>query len=165
MDDWNAIPVQASGSCQVNRPGGVLRPTLVSSNGYGARRWVAIAVIGFVLTALGWAQNALADSGQAQTTQPEIKTKHSKAKKPEPSPGRQVANGTGNIAGGAGKGVGDLATGTGRGAADLATLHPIDAAGSVGKGAAGAGKEVAVGTTKGTGKVVKGVGRGIKHIF
>ncbi|MBV8828045.1 MAG: hypothetical protein JO108_02335 [Acidobacteriaceae bacterium] len=157
-----------SDSCQVNRPGNVLRPTVVSSNGFGGRRWVAIAGIGFGLAALGWAQNAPADSGRAQTTQTtqaETKTKHSKAKKPEPSPGRQVANGTGNIAGGAGKGAGDLAKGTGKGAADLATLHPIDAAGSVGKGAAGAGKDVAVGTTKGTGKVVKGIGRGIKHIL
>jgi hypothetical protein len=76
-----------------------------------------------------------------------------------------VANGTGNIAGGAGKGAADAAKGAGKGAADLATLHPIDAAGSVGKGAGSAGKDVGVGTVKGTGKIAKGIGRGIKHLF
>jgi hypothetical protein len=63
------------------------------------------------------------------------------------------------------EGAGNLAAGTGKGAADLVTLHPVDAAASVGKGGVSAGKDVAVGTTKGTGKVVKGVGKGIKHIF
>jgi hypothetical protein len=45
------------------------------------------------------------------------------------------------------------------------TLHPVDAAGAVGKGGASAGKNVAVGTTKGTGKIVKGTGKLIKKPF
>ena len=65
----------------------------------------------------------------------------------------------------AAKGAGSLAAGTGKGAVDLVTLHPIDAAASVGKGGVTAGKDVAVGTTKGSAKIVTGIGKGIKHIF
>jgi hypothetical protein len=45
------------------------------------------------------------------------------------------------------------------------TLHPLDAAGNVGKGAAVAGKDVGVGAVKGTGKIAKGTGRGIGKLF
>jgi hypothetical protein len=48
---------------------------------------------------------------------------------------------------------------------DLVTLHPVRAAGSVGKGAVGAGKNVTVGTAKGTGKIARGVGKAIKHVL
>jgi hypothetical protein len=106
--------------------------------------------------------------GQSDTSRNST-AQHQKTKKEKthtaPSPGRQVANGTGNVAGGAGKGAGDLAKGGAKGAGDLVTLHPIDAGVSVGKGAAGAGKDVAVGTTKGTAKITKGIGRAIKHLF
>jgi hypothetical protein len=61
--------------------------------------------------------------------------------------------------------VGNVAAGTGKGAVDLVTLHPINAAGAVGTGAAKGGKNIAVGAAKGTGKIVKGTGRAIKHIF
>ena len=44
-------------------------------------------------------------------------------------------------------------------------LHPVDAAGAVGKGGASAGKNMAVGTAKGTGKIVKGTGKLIKKPF
>lgn len=81
------------------------------------------------------------------------------------SAGGEIASGSGDIGKGAVKGAGSLASGTGKGAVDLVTLHPIDAAASVGKGGVFAGKNVAVGTTKGTGKIVKGVGKGVKHIF
>jgi hypothetical protein len=81
------------------------------------------------------------------------------------SAGGEVASGSGDIGKGAAKGAGNLASGAGKGAVDLVTLHPINAATSVGKGGVSAGKDVAVGTTKGTGKIVKGVGKGIKHIF
>ena len=76
------------------------------------------------------------------------------------SAGGDVASGSGDIGKGAAKGVGNLASGTGKGAVDLVTLHPIDAAASVGKGGVSAGKDVAVGTTKGTGKIAKGIGKG-----
>src|SRR5579872_6150246 len=65
-----------------------------------------------------------------------------------PSPGRQVANGAGNIGVGAAKGAGDLAKGGAKTAGNLVTLHPIDAAASAGKGALAAGKDVGVGTLK-----------------
>ena len=81
------------------------------------------------------------------------------------SAGGEMASGTGDIGKGAAKGAGNLAAGAGKGAVDLVTLHPIDAAASVGKGGVSAGKNVGVGTVKGTGKIVKGVGKGVKHIF
>ncbi|HTZ89236.1 MAG TPA: hypothetical protein VMA71_02785 [Alloacidobacterium sp.] len=81
------------------------------------------------------------------------------------SAGGEVASGSGDIGKGAAKGAGSLAAGTGKGAVDLVTLHPIDAAASVGKGGVSAGKNVAVGTTKGTAKIATGIGKGIKHIF
>lgn len=122
--------------------------------------------IACTLLALGLAISALGQSAADQSSTVETrKSKTVHKDKTQPSAGRQVANGTGNIAGGAGKGAADAAKGAGKGAADLATLHPIDAAGSVGKGAAGAGKDVGVGTVKGSGKIAKGIGRGIKHLF
>jgi hypothetical protein len=86
-------------------------------------------------------------------------------RKAEPGAGRQVANGAGNIGAGAAKGAGHLAVGTAKGVADLATLHPVDAAVSVGKGAGAAGKDVTVGTAKGGYKMTKGIARGIKKLF
>jgi hypothetical protein len=62
-------------------------------------------------------------------------------------------------------GVGQAAKGVGKGAGDLVTLHPLNAAGNVGKGAVVGTKDVGVGAAKGTGKVVKGTGKAIKHIF
>jgi hypothetical protein len=124
-------------------------------------KMIACALVVFSLALSAPAQSNTDQSSTTQTRKEKVVRKD----KTQPSPGRQVANGTGNIAGGAGKGAADAAKGAGKGAADLATLHPIDAAGSVGKGAAGAGKDVGVGTVKGTGKIAKGIGRGIKHLF
>ncbi len=85
---------------------------------------------------------------------------------PQPrSPGGDVGSGAGDIGKGTAKGTGAAAKGVGKGAGDLVTLHPVDAAGNVGKGAAVAGKDVGVGAAKGTGKVAKGTGRGIGKIF
>ena len=85
---------------------------------------------------------------------------------PQPrSPGGDVGSGAGDIGKGTAKGTGAAAEGVGKGAGDLVTLHPVDAAGNVGKGAAVAGKDVGVGAGKGTGKVAKGTGRGIGKIF
>ncbi len=83
----------------------------------------------------------------------------------EPGPGRQVANGAGNIAAGAAKGAGHLVVGTAQGAADLVTLHPVTAAATLGKGAGTAGKDVAIGTAKGSYMIGKGIARGIKKLF
>jgi len=129
------------------------------------RKFTVASTFLMAFAVAGWSQNTTTDQAN-QTSQTQTANKKVKKNgKPEPSAGRQVANGTGNVAGGAGKGAGDLAKGTGKGAADLVTLHPIDAAGSVGKGAVGAGKDVSVGAAKGSGKIVKGIGRGIKHLF
>lgn len=77
----------------------------------------------------------------------------------------EMGAGVGTAAAGTAKGAGEAAKGVGKGAGDLVTLHPIDAAGSVGKGAVTGGKDVTVGAAKGTGKVARGVGRVFKKIF
>ena len=81
------------------------------------------------------------------------------------SPGGDVGSGAGDIGKGAGRGAGNLAKGTGKGAVDLITLHPVNAAGAIGRGGVSAGKNIGVGAAKGTGKIAKGTGRAIKHIF
>ncbi|MBV9154623.1 MAG: hypothetical protein JO097_00040 [Acidobacteriaceae bacterium] len=119
---------------------------------------ITFAFAAIVLAAPSWSQ-----SSTDQTTVAQQKTV--KTKKNGRSAGGDVASGTGDIGKGAAKGAGSAAEGVGKGAVDLATLHPIDAATSVGKGGVTAGKDVAVGTTKGSAKIVKGIGRGIKHLF
>jgi hypothetical protein len=85
--------------------------------------------------------------------------------KPHRGAGAEIGSGAGDIGRGTAKGAGNLAKGTGKGAVDLVTLHPINAATSVGKGAGAAGKDVGVGAAKGTGKIGKGIGKGIKKLF
>ena len=80
-------------------------------------------------------------------------------------PGKEIGSGAGDIGKGAAKGAGNLAKGTGKGALDLVTLHPVNAAASVGKGAAVGGKDVGVGAAKGTGKIGKGIGKAFKKLF
>jgi hypothetical protein len=53
----------------------------------------------------------------------------------------------------------------GKGAVDAVTLHPLNAVGDVGTGAAKAGKDVTVGSAKGVGKIGKGVGHAFRKIF
>jgi hypothetical protein len=79
--------------------------------------------------------------------------------------GKEIGSGAGDIGTGVAKGAGNLAKGTGKGAVDLVTLHPINAATSVGRGAAVGGKDVAAGTVKGTGKIGKGIGKAFKKLF
>jgi hypothetical protein len=98
-------------------------------------------------------QNVLAQNPQTQTPPPGH------------SAGDEVGSGTGDIGKGAAKGTGAAAEGVGKGAGDLVTLHPVEAAGNVGKGAADTGKDVGVGAAKGTDKIAKGTGHGIGKIF
>ena len=143
-----------------------MQPVAVSNRLRNVTKTSALRTLGCAVLLSGLALDVSAQSAVDQTQTTEVtKQKSVRKQKSQPSPGRQVANGTGNIAGGAGKGAADAAKGAGKGAADLATLHPIDAAGSVGKGAASAGKDAGVGAAKGSGKIVKGIGRGIKHLF
>jgi hypothetical protein len=78
---------------------------------------------------------------------------------------RDVGSGAGDIGKGAAKGAGSAAKGTGKAAADLVTLHPINAATDLGKGAVSTGKNVGVGGAKGTAKILKGTGKAIKHVL
>ena len=100
---------------------------------YSKLRFVA-----FLLFALAVAAPSRAASDQSSTANP--KSGHTQKK--GRSPGGDVASGTGDIGKGAAKGAGNLAVGAGKGAVDLVTLHPIDAAASVGKGGVVAGKDV-----------------------
>jgi hypothetical protein len=118
------------------------------------------------ILSLGLLAFAVSAYGQNHSTStPHEATTQSPVQKQGRSAGGDIGSGSGDIGKGAGKGAGNLAKGTGKGAADLTTLHPVDAAGAVGKGGASAGKNVAVGTAKGTGKIVKGTGKAIKKIF
>jgi hypothetical protein len=101
------------------------------------------------LVVCGWSQ----DADHAQ------KTEHRRGA------GKEIGSGAGDIGKGTAKGAGHLAAGTGKGALDLVTLHPVNAAGALGKGAGAAGKDAGVGAVKGTGKIGKGLGKAIKHIF
>src|SRR3982074_2685780 len=74
-----------------------------------------------------------------------------------------VGTGAGDIGKGAAKGAGSAAKGTGKAAVDLVTLHPINAATDLGKGAVSTGKNVGVGTVKGGAKILRGTGKAIKH--
>ena len=76
-----------------------------------------------------------------------------------------AGSGAGDIGKGAAKGVGSAAKGTGKAAADLVTLHPINAATDLGKGAANTGKNVGVGAIKGSAKIFKGAGKAIKNLL
>jgi hypothetical protein len=74
-------------------------------------------------------------------------------------------SGAGDIGKGVAKGAGGAARATGSAAVDLATLHPVNAATDLGKGAVGTGKGVCVGAVKGTGKIVQGTGKALRHLF
>lgn len=101
------------------------------------------------LVVCGWSQQP--DSSQAH--------KHHRGA------GKEIGSGAGDIGKGTAKGAGHLAAGTGKGALDLVTLHPIDAASSVGKGAGRAGIDAGTGAVKGTAKIGKGIGKAIKKLF
>jgi hypothetical protein len=103
----------------------------------------------------------LATCAFAQTAE----TRDSKSKAHNRGSKHDVSSGVGDIGKGAGRGAASAAKGTGKAAADLVTLHPVNAAADLGKGAVGAGKNVGVGTVKGTGKIIKGTGKAIKHLF
>ena len=100
-------------------------------------------------------------SAFAQTTD----TRDAKSKAHNKRSKHDIISGVGDIGKGAGRGAISAAKGTGKAAGDLVTLHPINAATDLGKGAAGVGKNVGVGTVKGTGKIIKGTGKAIKHLF
>ena len=87
------------------------------------------------------------------------------AQKRERGPGGEIGSGAAAIGKGTAKGAGHLAMGAGKGAADLVTLHPVDAAASVGKGAGAAAKDVGTGAVKGGVRITKGAGKGLKKIL
>lgn len=105
----------------------------------------------------------LAQSDPGAQRQPQHQTQtHGQS---HPGAVHEMGVGVATTALGTAKGLGAAAKGVAIGAVDLVTLHPIDAAVSVGKGAVIGGKDLTVGAVKGTGKVALGVGRGFKNIF
>ena len=127
------------------------------------KRFIALLALAFAICG----QNAPGQNSQTQPPpRPTDKSQPSTEQQPhQGSPGGDVGRGAGDIGKGTAKGAGAAAKGVGKGAGDLVTLHPLDAAGNVGKGAAVAGKDVGVGAAKGTGKIAKGTGRGIGRLF
>jgi len=122
------------------------------------KRWINCTVwLAALLSFPAWAQ-----SGSDQNPGTD---QHQQNRKHERGPAREIGAGAGTAVAGGAKAVGAAAKGTAKGVGDLVTLHPIDAATSVGKGAAYAGKDVTVGAVKGTGKVAKGIGGVFKKIF
>jgi hypothetical protein len=126
---------------------------------------LSIALLAFALVFCG--PDATGQNGQSQAPQQPADASHpSAAQQPhQDSAGGDVGKGAGDIGKGTAKGAGAAAEGVGKGAGDIVTLHPAEAAGNVGKGAAVAGKDVGVGAAKGTGKIAKGTGRGIGKLF
>ena len=88
-----------------------------------------------------------------------------RASKKHTSAKHDVGSGAGDVGKGVAKGAGSAAKGVGKTASDLVTLHPINAAADLGKGAVNTGKNVGVGAVKGTGKMVRGAGKAIKQIL
>ncbi len=117
-------------------------------------RSLLFAIICAASLALAQTSSLPEDSGR---TQADAKV-HTSAK-------HDVGSGAGDIGKGVAKGAGSAAKGTGKAAADLVTLHPINAATDLGKGAAKTGKNVGVGAAKGTGKILKGTGKALRHLF
>src|SRR5450755_2562508 len=108
----------------------------------------------------------LAGIAFAQTSSPAQASDGAAAnRKSHTSAKHDVGSGAGDIGKGVGKGAGSAAKGTGKAVGDLVTLHPINAATDLGKGAAGTGKNIGTGAVKGTGKMLKGAGKAIKHLF
>src|SRR6266702_1522891 len=99
----------------------------------------SLALLAFGLSAYGQNQSA---SPENQAPNQPAATTQSAPQKQGRSAGGDIGSGSGDNGKGAGKGAGNLAKGTGKGAGDLVTLHPVDAAGAVGKGGASAGKNV-----------------------
>ena len=125
--------------------------------------FIALLALAFAICG----QNAPGQNSQTQPLPQHTDTSQPSAEQQrhDRSPGGDVGRGAGDIGKGTAKGAGAAGKGVGKGAGDLVTLHPLDAAGNVGKGGAVAGKDVGVGATKGTGKIAKGTGRGIGKIF
>jgi hypothetical protein len=117
-----------------------------------------VVSFGLALVEVASGQSAM-DQNPASDRQTVQEQKHG------PGAAADIGGGVGTIGGGAAKGVGSAAKGTAKGAGELVTLHPIGAVESVGKGAAGAGKDVTVGAAKGTGKVARGIGKVFKKIL
>lgn len=125
-----------------------------------------IALLALVFAICG--QNAAGQSSQTQSPEPQPADTSQPSTERQPhqgSPGGDVGRGAGDIGKGTAKGAGALGEGVGKGVGNLVTLHPLDAAGNVGKGGAVAGKDIGGGVAKGTGKIAKGTGRGIGKIF
>lgn len=113
---------------------------------------------------LWFAAPTIATTGQSSPDQNST-TEQAHEQNRKPGAVREIGGGAGSAVTGAAKATGDVAKGGGKAAADAVTLHPIDAAGSAGKGVATAGKDVTVGSAKGAGKITKGIGRVFKKIF
>ena len=127
-------------------------------------RWLAVSSILMLFLAPPFARAGQTARGENQTATQSTANKQDHDNG-QSGTAREIGAGAASVGIGAAKATGDAAKGGGEAVADAATLHPINAAGAAGKGAATAGKDVTVGTAKGAGKITKGVGRVFKKIF
>jgi hypothetical protein len=102
-----------------------------------------------------------ANPGQDQGTAQAQSGPQDKKQKTGTSPGKDVGKGGEDIGKGTAKGAESLGKGTAGAAGNLATLHPVNAAADLGKGAVGAGKDVGVGAGKGAAKIGEGSAKGV----
>jgi len=111
--------------------------------------FILVFLVGLALPSYGepWAYDSSPQADQQEVV---------KKEKNQKGPGKEMKQGGKDIGKGAAKGSKDLAVGTGKSAGDLVTGHPVDAATSLGKGAAGFGKNAGVGAGKGGVKIGKG---------
>jgi hypothetical protein len=122
-------------------------------------RFKSVLCAGLALAFSTWAQQQSPD--QSPPPAPDRTVEQSKS----PGAAKDIGSGAANVGTGAAKGAGEAAKGVGKGAVDLVTLHPVNAAASVGKGAVVGGKDVGVGTAKGAGKITRGIGKAFKKLF
>jgi hypothetical protein len=117
----------------------------------------SMVCLGTVLVFTAWAQQPDQSPPPVDSRTPE---QHQ-----GPGAAKDIGSGAGDVGVGAAKGAGAAAKGVGKGAVDLVTLHPVDAATSVGKGAVVAGKDITVGSAKGAGKITRGIGKVFRKLF
>jgi hypothetical protein len=128
------------------------------------RRLIVIAFACLVVIGSGAFGAPSAQSTVDQKSAAQSTAQQKKQVKKNVGPGHEAANGGEDVAKGVGRGTESMAKGTAGSVGNLATGHPVMAASSLGKGAAGLGKDSGKGAVKGTAKAGKGLGGGIKKL-
>jgi len=132
----------------LSRKGGAMK------NGF---RIVCFLVVIGAFGVCGWAQSPAATTPSPSQETVRQNKKHS-------GPVKEMGKGGEDIGIGVARGTGDLAKGAGSAVGNLARGNVGSAGASLGKGAAGLGKNVTVGAGKGLGWIAKGIGGELKKL-